>query len=148
MKSFSFRLESLYKVRVAEQQTAENKLTEVNNQIQELRNLMTLLKEKQQSATNDYLLSLSSNNMFREISLQTQYINSLIEQEKDLNNQINNLLKVRDIKRQEVTQAANKVKIIDKLRENSFNAYLLENARIEQLFVDELAMLAFVRKDK
>lgn len=148
MKSFSFRLQSLHKVRIAEQQTAESKLTEINKQIQQLREQLVVLKEKQENATKNYLSSLSTSNGFKEISLQTQYISSLIENEKQLNQQINNMVKLRDLKRQEVTEAANKVKIIDKLRENSFNAYLLETARIEQLFVDELAMLAFVRKDK
>ncbi len=148
MKGFSFRLQSLHKVRMAEQQNAENKLSEVNNQLQCLKNQLELLIEKREKATKAYYVSLTTDNGVKEISLQTQYINSLIEVEKQLNQQINTLNNLCNVKRQEVVSASNKVKILDKLRENCLSVYLSEVSRLEQLFVDELAMFAFIRRSK
>lgn len=148
MKGFSFRLESLHKVRIAEQQNAENKLFEANNQVQGLKNELKLLIEKRNDATDAYYVSLSTDNGIREIFLQTNYINSLVEEEKHLNEQINTLNNLCEKKRQELVTAANKVKILDKLRENSLSNYLNEVSRVEQLFVDELAMFAFIRRNR
>lgn len=148
MKSFSFRLKSLHQVRIAEQQNAENKLSEANGQVQFLKNKLTILIEKREVATQNYYVLLSKEDVFKEISLQTNYINSLIEQEKQLNQQITILNNLCELKRQELITAANKVKILDKLRENCLTDYLNEVSRSEQLFVDELAMFAFIRRSK
>ncbi|MFY9227592.1 MAG: flagellar export protein FliJ [Blastocatellia bacterium] len=148
MKGFSFRLKSLHQVRIAEQQNAENKVSEANGQIQFLKNKLKILIEKREVATQNYYVLLSKEDVFKEISLQTNYINSLIEQEKQLNQQITILNNLCELKRQELITAANKVKILDKLRENCLTDYLNEVSRSEQLFVDELAMFAFIRRSK
>ena len=142
------RLWFVYKVRVAEQQTVENQLSEIISQIENIKKQIVSLTEHRSKIVNSYLNSFNSVGHSRDIELQTNYINSLMEQEKELNNSLVELEKQSQEKRQEVINAANKVKIIDKLRDNCLSAYIAETSRIEQLFVDELAMLAFVRRGK
>tara|TARA_B100001250_G_scaffold226325_1_gene194160 strand:- start:226 stop:669 length:444 start_codon:yes stop_codon:yes gene_type:complete len=123
------RLEKLYQKALAEQLKIEKQHREIIN----------VMKDALENHNNDLdeakKKGLTINQLLMGSDFQQRIKNNL-EIKKD---QLKEQLEVVELKRQELTKASQKKRVIEILKENEIKEFLAEKDRLERLEVDEIA---------
>jgi flagellar export protein FliJ len=147
VKRFSFSLQSVQDHRAIKREAAERELAEAAAAVSIVMAMLQEITNERDKAIEAYVALLESGNADPdEIALRASHIETLALRESRERERIRMLENARDAKRQAAIAASRDEKAISNLRERHRVRHETEVARIEQIALDEMANMAFVRR--
>jgi len=137
MKKFIFSLQKVLEIR---EQILENSKIELSNLNHDYRNIelgIKNLNDKFYSVNNEFLEKSSVAISVGEMSYYKIYMNSILKQVENKEEEKENLIKKIEAKRQEIVNKKMEISSLEKLRENEYEKYNSTMAKIEEIFIEE-----------
>lgn len=140
MQKFIFKFDPLIKLKEAIEKKLHKEISEINDQIincEEKSKQIILKKAESQNTKNNISVS--------ELKFRKDYIRSLELQWKNLQMEIEELIKKRETKKNEMVQRMKEKKIFQKLEEIHHESFNDEQKKIESAFINEIAVQKYAR---
>jgi len=137
MKKFIFSLQKVLEIR---EQILENSKIELSNLNHDYRNIelgIKNLNDKFSSINNEFLEKSAVAVTVGEMSYYKIYMNSILKQVENKEEEKENLLKKIEAKRQEIVNKKMEISSLEKLRENEYEKYISTMAKSEEIFIEE-----------
>jgi flagellar FliJ protein len=148
MKKFSFRLETVLKVKERKEEELKRQLMHITGlKIEQEKILQETKNKRAQKIKEKNLENEGSLNVARLIYFE-QHLNMLLLKIDQTENKIKDLEKQADIKRKEVVEASRERKTFEKLKERDFKLFKQAVLYNEQKDLDEIAITKFNRKEQ
>ena len=149
MKRFSFSLQSVADHRTVKREAAERELVAAASALSLAHAALERAIEARNTALDSYTAFLESGKIDpEELSMHINHIALLVERENESQARVNLLEREKENRRQGVIAASRDEKAISKLRDRHRDRHNSRAARIEQIALDEMATLSFVRRSK
>lgn len=147
MKRFKFSLQTVHDFREFRRTNAEREFAEATAQLQGLKAQIEELRRLHRAALDKCLLLYQSREIEASlIAAHADFINSLVQRERELRQQMAATERHLEVKRQALTEALRATKTTAKLRERHLDRHDLELARNEQNLLDEMAVATVARR--
>jgi len=142
-KKFSYRLETFLNLKTF-------KVKEIEENIQKVLYYRTQTEEEIRK--NQEYLSMLNNNRnghFKAIEIQAlNYHKEAVKEEiENLRSQLSRIIEIENILRQRLVEAMKEEKVLQKLKERQFEAYMYEVNREETKLLDEITVQKEIRKN-
>jgi len=142
-KKFSYRLESLLNLKTF-------KVKEIEETLQKV--LYYRIQTEEEIRKNQEYLALLNNNPnghFKAIEIQAlNYHKDYVKDEiENLRSQLARIIEIENILRQKLAEAMKEEKVLQKLKERQFEAYIYEVNRDETKLLDEISIQKEIRKN-
>lgn len=148
MKKFSFKFETVLKVKERKEEELKRQLMNIiGRKIEQEKILEDTKQKKAVKVKEKNLENTGSLNVARLIYFE-QHLNMLLLKIDQTENKIKDLEKQADIKRKELAEASREKKTFEKLKERDFNAFKHAVLANEQKNLDEIAINKFNRKEQ
>ena len=137
MKKFIFSLQKVLEIR---EQILENSKIELSNLNHDYRNIelgIKNLNDKFYSVNNEFLEKSAVAVSVGEMSYYKIYLNSILKQVENKEEEKENLFKKIEAKRQEIVNKKMEISSLEKLRENEYEKYNSAMAKSEEIFIEE-----------
>ena len=147
MKRFKFTLQSVHEIREFRRETAERAFAAAASLLSQTRRQLEECRRIYHSSLDRYLLIYQSREIEANmITAHTDFLASLLQRERELREQITELERQVEAKRQTLTEAMRETKTTGRLRERHRERHDLEIARKEQSLLDEMAVVSNARQ--
>ncbi len=134
-KRFSFRLESVLKIRTFKAELAKEELNKV---------IAFRLEKENQIAENqtqiEQTLTKTKRTTISDFQANYQFKSFLEEEIKKLEGEVLRILEIEAIRREALAEAMKEQKVIEKLKEKKQEQYRIEMNQLEAIFFDEIAI--------
>jgi flagellar FliJ protein len=142
-KKFSYRLETFLNLKTF-------KVKEIEENIQKVLYYRTQTEEEIRK-NQEYLAMLNNNRNGHFKAIEIQALNYHKEAVKDeienLRSQLSRIIEIENILRQRLVEAMKEEKVLQKLKERQFEAYMYEVNREETKLLDEITVQKEIRKN-
>lgn len=147
MKKFSFPFQFLLKYREKKEDRLRKELAQLKRRLEKERENLAQLELD--SMTN--IRELGEKHQGKEIETALvlpyySYLDNLFNQIKEQSKVVSDISQEMEKKRKEVIEASKEKKIIKKLKERKWAEFVHERERVEQNFIDEIALTNFRSK--
>ena len=147
MKKFAFSLQSVQDQRAVRRETAERAFAAATHALTEANVLLEKTIKERGAAVEAYVKMVESGKVEpQELTLRVSHIALLVQRENERRAHSQMLERALDVKRLAVVDATRDEKAISNLRDRHRARYDTEAARTEQIALDEMATLAFLRR--
>jgi flagellar export protein FliJ len=147
MKKFSFSLQSVQDHRAVRRETAERDFAAAAHAVTEAHALLDKTTRERNLAVEAYVKLIESGKVEpHDLTLRVSHIAFLVQRENERRAHIQLLERARDAKRLAVIDSTRDEKAISNLHERHRARYDTEAARTEQIGLDEMATMAFLRR--
>ncbi len=137
MKKFSFRLDTVLRVREKQEKKVQVEMAEIIHERSDEEKKLVQLAEKRErmivEAENKARCSAA------EIQADRAYLGSLADEISQQKDHVNNLINREDEKRDELVKKMMDKKVLEKLREKKKTEYRREEDRVDQTMLDSIA---------
>ncbi|WP_024831376.1 flagellar export protein FliJ [Ruminiclostridium josui] len=143
MQKFEFRLESVRNLKIQMEDNAKNNLALASRELEKQKGFLNSLKMTRESSINELNSKVEEGVSISQIKEYNNYLNFLKQRITQQKENVNIAQNQVDIKRESLVKAVQERKILDKLREKKYGEFLKEQAKAEQLIIDELNSFKF-----
>ena len=134
MKKFSFSMQKILDLRIFEQRQAEMELGKANAEVARIQGELESIAKRKVSTIKNF----DTNTDFL-IQAEIQSFFFMLEQKKEkFLEELATAQIAADEKREVVRQAMQKVKVLEKLKENKFRQWKKDNLKAEELAADDI----------
>lgn len=147
MKKFSFSLQTVQDQRGVRRETAERDFAAATTALATANALLEKTTKERNLAVEAYVKLIESGKVEpHELTMRVSHIALLVQRENERRAHVELLEKARDMKRLSVIAATRDEKAISNLHDRHRARYDTEAARTEQIGLDEMATMAFLRR--
>jgi flagellar export protein FliJ len=147
MKKFSFSLQTVQDHRAVRRETAERDFAAATAALTEANALLEKTVKERNNAVEAYVKLIESGKVEpHELTLRVSHIAFLVQRENERLAHLQLLERARDMKRLAVIGATRDEKAISNLHDRHRARYDTEAARTEQIGLDEMATMAYLRR--
>ncbi len=144
MAKFNYKFETVKKIKETLEKKTQKELSlielEVSKINEEIKNMFLTKKLNKAKLTNNGTVKV---NMLHYLQNYELFIDNKIE---TLQKKVIELLKEKEKKIQELALRSKETKMFEKLREKHYMDYLIEQKKLDQIEIDEIATKKFVRE--
>lgn len=143
MQKFSFRLESVLKLRTQFEDSAKNSLAHAAKELERQQMCLRNLESENDDSMKSLTTEVDEGIPIHRIKAYNSYLLFLKE---EITSQKENVCRAEhdvDINREKLVKAMQERKVIEKLKENRYEEFLKEQNKAEQLLIDELNSYKF-----
>ena len=134
MKKFAFSMQKILDLRIFEQRQAEMELGKANAEVARIQGELESIAKRKVSTIKNF----DTNTDFL-IQAEIQSFFFMLEQKKEkFLEELDTAQIAEDEKREVVRQAMQKVKVLEKLKENKFRQWKKDNLKAEELAADDI----------
>ena len=147
MKKFAFSLQTVQDQRAVRRESAERDFAAAANALTEANALLEKTTRERSLAVEAYVQMVESGKVEpQELTLRVSHIALLVQRENERRAHTQMLERALDVKRLAVLNATRDEKAISNLRDRHRARYDTEAARTEQIALDEMATIAYLRR--
>ncbi len=137
MKKFSFRLDTVLRVREKQEKKVQVEMAEIIHERSDEEKKLVQLAEKRERMIVE--AESKARCSAAEIQADRAYLGSLADEISQQKDHVNNLINREDEKRDELVKKMMDKKVLEKLREKKKTEYRREEDRVDQTMLDSIA---------
>ncbi|WP_291964884.1 flagellar export protein FliJ [Caloramator sp.] len=141
--NYKFKLEKLLELKLKREDSLKLEVSEYLNKIKIKKDQIENIKEKINFSKNNKINSAFSYDLKNYISYINYLESKLIEEQKNLIILENELEKIKE----QLINATKERKVLENLKEKSYNEFLSELNKIENKIIDEMAIINYFKKN-
>ncbi|SHE35605.1 MULTISPECIES: flagellar export protein FliJ [Caloramator] len=141
--NYKFKLEKLLELKCKREDSLKLEMSEYLNKIKIKKDHIENIKEKINFSKNNKINSAFSYDLKNYISYINYLESKLIEEQKNLIILENELEKIKE----QLINATKERKVLENLKEKSYNEFLSELNKIENKIIDEMAIINYFKKN-
>lgn len=147
MKRFRFSLQTVHDVRSTARDEAERRLASANADVAKANDSVMETRNIRDREADALVVKYRTGDLDpRETALRFGYLEALSRQEAEARDRLIALERTRDRVREATTLAARDAEVTAKLRDRHLARHRAETARVEQVSLDELVVIAAARR--
>lgn len=144
MRRFSFRLESLRRLRVAQEEERKRAFGAAAKLYHEEKETLRALKDRERKASEILMKELALGCHAEVVAAMNDFLRGHAERVRAQEKRAEESRERMEEERRLLVEASRERKVLDKLRQRALDQHLYEASREEQGFLDELAGVRFV----
>lgn len=148
MKKFKFTLQTVHNVREMVQEREQIALAHLQKEADETANKLARIEKMELAAIADYTAKLRVGELMNigEMELELKHISALDKLKRETEELLKQKNEACNAQRRKLALAAREVKVTNRLRETQETRHRLENARQEQIALDEIVAANYARR--